>query len=58
MLWLEVAIAAGGAALVGSALIVLRSRKSERERIRRSEKRRLKDAEALREWEAMQASFK
>jgi hypothetical protein len=55
MPWLEVAMGAGAAALVGSALIAVRSWKMDRERARRTEKRRLHGAEALRGWEQMEA---
>jgi hypothetical protein len=58
MPWLEVAMAAGAAALVGLALIAMRAWKVDRERARRSEKRRLHDAEALRGWEQMEAEFR
>jgi hypothetical protein len=58
MPWLEVAMGAGAAALVGSALIAVRSWKMDRERARRTEKRRLHDAEALRGWEQMEAEFR
>jgi hypothetical protein len=58
MPWLELAMGAGAAALIGSALIAARSWKTERERVRRSEKRRLHDAEALRGWEEMEGEFR
>jgi hypothetical protein len=58
MPWLEVAMGAGTAALVGSALIAVRSWKVDRERTRSTEKRRLHDAEALRGWAEMEAEFR
>lgn len=58
MPWLEVGVFASAAALCGAIWFFVKSQKMERERIRRSEKRRIQDAEALRGWQEMEAELR
>jgi hypothetical protein len=58
MPWLEIALGFAVTGVVGIAVIAIRSRQQQQMQLRRSQNKRLEEAQVTREWEDLQARLR
>jgi hypothetical protein len=58
MPWLEIALGFAATGVVGLAVIAIRSRQQQQMQLRRSQNKRLEEAQLTREWEDLQSRLR
>jgi hypothetical protein len=58
MPWLEIVLGFAATGVVGLAVIAIRSRQQQQMQLRRSQNKRLEEAQVTREWEDLQARLR